>query len=95
MPNQLARRALPGGRRAPDLCKPSGFQGTRLERVHYLTQHESVDGPRWALDRRRLADDVTLARPLRLPPGDLVRITIGELSLGNEVSPSTPLGTGA
>ena len=33
-------------------------------------------------------DDFSLA------PGDDVRITIGELTLDNEVGPSTPLGTG-
>ena len=39
----------------------------------YLTRHESTDGPRWALDGRRLADDFTLSGLLRLPASDMPR----------------------
>jgi 2-dehydro-3-deoxy-D-arabinonate dehydratase len=39
--------------------------------VPYLTRHESGNGPRWALDGRRLADDFTLPGLLRLPAADM------------------------
>lgn len=37
----------------------------------YLTKHDSANGPHWALDGRRLADDFSLARLLRLPVAEM------------------------
>jgi 2-dehydro-3-deoxy-D-arabinonate dehydratase len=39
--------------------------------VSFLTRHHSANGPRWAVDGRRLTEDVDLSRLLQLPAADL------------------------
>jgi len=59
--------------------------------VLHLTRHESANGPRWALDGRRLADDFTLARLLQLPasgmPGFLQAMAGTEAASGPLLAP--------